>query len=112
MERLPNEERWSDLGLFSMGERKLRGDPINICKYVKGGGRQMGEGRLFLAVCSDRTRSSSLELERRELCSAMQKNCFMVRVLERWNGLPREVVQFPSVEIFKIHLGTDLCDLL
>ena len=35
----------------------------------------------------------------------------MVRVAEQWNRLPREVVESPT-EIFRIHLDTDLCDLL
>jgi len=41
----------------------------------------------------------------------MQKN-FMVRVKEHWNRLPREVVESPSLEIFKTHLYTYLCSLL
>ena len=41
----------------------------------------------------------------------MQKN-FTVRVTEHQNRLPREVVQSPSMEIFKTHLDAYLCDLL
>ena len=35
-----------------------------------------------------------------------------MRVMEHWHGLPREVVDSPSLEIFKTHLDTDLCSLL
>jgi len=62
-------------------------------------------------VRSNRTRSNGLKLEHRKLHTNMQKNFFMVRVAEQWNRLPREVVESPT-EIFRIHLDTDLCDLL
>ena len=41
-----------------------------------------------------------------------QKNAFTVRMTEHWNRLPREVVESPSMEIFKTHMDTYLCDLL
>ena len=42
----------------------------------------------------------------------MQKNIYMVRVTECWNRLPREVVEPPSMEIFKTWLDAYLCNLL
>jgi len=51
LEYLSYEERLSNLGLFSLRKR-LRGDLINICKYLRGGERQMDEARLF-SVCTD-----------------------------------------------------------
>ena len=72
----------------------------------------MGEARLFSIVCSDRTWSNGLELEHRKLCTDMWKNFFTVRVTEHWNRLPREVVESPSMEIFKIQMDTFLRILL
>ena len=42
----------------------------------------------------------------------MLRNFFMVKVMEQWNRLPRELVESPSMEIFKICLDAYLCDLL
>ena len=82
LEHLRYEERLSNLGLFSLGQRRLKGDLINVCKYLKGGGRQMDEARLFLVVCSNKTRSNGLKLEHRKFHINMWKNLFTVRVME------------------------------
>lgn len=38
----------------------------------------------------------------------IRKHFFTVRVAEHWNRLPGEVMESPSLDIFKIHLDTDL----
>lgn len=42
----------------------------------------------------------------------MRKNLFTVKVTERWNRLPRLVVQSPSLQIFKTRLDAFLCNIL
>ena len=109
---LPYEEKQTNLGLFSLGKRRLRGDLISVYKYLKGSGRQMDEARLFSVVCTNRTRSNGLKLEHRKFRTNMRKNFSMVRVMEHWNRLPRDVVESHSVEVFKTCLDTYLCGLL
>ena len=41
----------------------------------------------------------------------MWKNFFTVRVMEHWNRLVRELVESPTMEIFKTHVDAYLCDL-
>jgi len=57
-------------------------------------------------------RDNRHKLKHRKFQLSMRKNLFPLRVTEHWNRLPREVVESPSLEIFKTHLDKVLCSLL
>ena len=97
--------------MFSLEKRRLRGDLRNAYKYLQGGGQEDG-ARLFAAVPSDRTRGNGHKLEPRKLQLNPRKNFFPLRVTEPWPRVPREVVESPSLEIFKTRLDMALFSLL
>ncbi|KFV88435.1 hypothetical protein N308_06418, partial [Struthio camelus australis] len=52
------------------------------------------------------------KLNHRQFHLSMEKNFWTVRVPEHWTRLPREVVESPSLEIFKTRLDVILGNML
>ena len=55
-------------------------------------------------MCSDRTKGNGLELKEGRFRLDIIKKFFTMRLLRHSNSLPREVVDVPSLEVFKPRL--------
>ncbi|KFV76747.1 hypothetical protein N307_03047, partial [Dryobates pubescens] len=111
LEHLSYEDRLKELGLFSLEKRRLQGDLIVAFQYLKGAYKKAGEG-LPRIPGSDRTRGNGMKLEVGRFRLEVRRKFFPMRVVKPWNGLSREVVGAPSLEVFKTRLAEALARLI
>ena len=79
-------------------------------KYLNGGYKK-GGGRLYSRVCCNSTSGNGFKLKERRFRLDVRKR-FFIRVVKHWNRLPRDVVDAPSLETFKVRLDWTLSSLI
>ena len=111
LEHLPCKDRRRELGLFSLEKRRLRDDLIAAFRYLKGAYKQEGS-QLFTRVDNGRTRGNGFKLKEGRFRLDIRGKSFTVREVKCWNRLLREVVDTPSLEVFKTRLDEALGSLV
>ena len=99
------------LGLYSLRKRRLRGDVIALYSFLGRTSRDRGAD-LFFLVCSDRIRQNGSKLCQGRFRLDIRKHFFTKRVVKQWNSVLKEVVNAPSLSVFKRHLDNALNNML
>ena len=101
LENLSYEERLKELNLYSLRDRRMRGDLILMYRIMSGDVKIAPE-QLFKMESYNRTRGHDLKVHINKVCkTSLRQNFFTERVSEPWNALPSYVINSNTVDQFK-----------
>jgi len=100
--KMQYEDRLKLMNLPSLAYRRLRGDAIEVFKYMHGVynvdcTQILPRHKAFGPI----TRGHSMKLEKRDCKGRLRANVLGYRIVNFWNSLPEDVVSAESVNCFK-----------
>ena len=107
---LSYRERLRALGLPSLYYRRRRGDMIQVYQIVHGG-VDLENANFFVTSENRTTRGHPWKLVKPRAVSRVRQHAFATRTVNDWNGLPTEVVNASSVNMFKARLDRHWADI-
>uniref|UniRef100_A0A3B3RWV8 Reverse transcriptase domain-containing protein n=1 Tax=Paramormyrops kingsleyae TaxID=1676925 RepID=A0A3B3RWV8_9TELE len=104
------EERLAELNLFSLEQRRLRGDMIQVYKILTGLDAVQPNDYFNISL-NTRTRGHKWKLAGEHFKTNLRKHFFTQRVVRVWNSLPASVVEAKTMGSFKSELDKILTTL-
>lgn len=111
LEGMSCEEQLRTLGLPSLEKSRMRGKLITLHSFLRRGSEE-GGAELFSLVCTDRMHGNSSKLPQERFKQDIRKHFFTGRVVKSWNRLLKELIDAPSLSLFKRHLDNALNNML
>ena len=96
---LTYEQRLEKMKLPNMCYRRLRGDLIEVFKCTHNI-YNLSDSLLELQTRTN-TRGHSYKLKKQRCNTTLRQHFFIHRIVERWNSLPTEFAETPSLNAFK-----------
>ena len=104
LRNLPYEERLTELNLFNLSKRRMRGDLIEVFKIFKGFDNINAQDYFTIDHSNRTRRRNNFKIIGKRFVSNEAKHFFFNRVPNVWNLLPSSVVDSPTVTTFKNRL--------
>ena len=93
-------QRIQDLDLISLVQRRLRGQLIEVFKYLNEFTTASARG-LFDYDFNDRTRNNGAKLIEKHFNTSVAQHVYPIKISSTWNTLLSEVVSSRQVNFFK-----------
>ena len=101
IQHLPYEQRLVELNLYSLAQRRQRGDMITVYKILNGM-IDIQADKLFQLSDVTQTRGHQMKLKMPRACrTEIGRNAFSQRTISPWNKLPDHIIQCKTVKQFK-----------